>query len=409
VLLVEDNDEMRRFIADVLVDEFSVVAASDGEQALVNADVLRPDLIISDLMMPRLDGEQLIAEIRSRRELEATPVLLLSARSDETTRVRLLQTGADDYVIKPFVPAELRARTRNLVRIKRAADILRSALNGASHDIETLAQRLALRGRQLQAALDGAEVARKQAERANLVKSQFLALISHEMRTPLSTVMLNLQLLTMDRSSPLPATAGTRVTRATVAARQLQSTIDGLLKYVQVESGRLETRFDYVDVPALAAETVEEFRIHTEGKPVELSVDLPPEPVPPTRTDPRLLKVILGNLLSNAIKYTQRGTIRVSTTVGPDSLALVVQDTGIGIAPADLDRVFEPFEQIEPLTRKSIPGVGIGLTLVRELAAQLGGRVELASQPQVGTTFRVILPLTALEPAERSPLNEDKV
>ncbi len=124
VLVVEDNPELNQFIVETLSGEFNVASALDGEDGLVQAHRLRPDLVVSDIMMPRMSGDQMIAAMRSRPEFDSIPVVVLSAKADEELRVRLLEQGAQDHVTKPFSGIELLTRVRNLVTMKRAQDQL---------------------------------------------------------------------------------------------------------------------------------------------------------------------------------------------------------------------------------------------------------------------------------------------
>ena len=233
---------------------------------------------------------------------------------------------------------------------------------------------------------------REQAERASQVKSSFLGLVSHEMRTPLSTIQMNLQLLQRDRSVELPPVLRSRLDRLANAARQLGTLVEGLLDHARIESGRLQTAAEPLDLRQLAAESVEEFQLRL---PADGSVSLRLQADAPVtiHSDPRLLKVVLDNLLANALKFTREGTVTVHAAAAPEGgSTLAVQDTGMGIAPEDLDRVFLPFEQLEPLQRKSVPGVGLGLTLARQIVAALGGELRVDSRPGQGTVFTVRLP-----------------
>jgi DNA-binding response OmpR family regulator len=174
VLVVEDNREMRDFVGRTLSLAYNVTTAADGQEGLERALALPPDLVVTDLMMPRMGGEQLVNALRAHSEFGSVPIMLLTARDDDELRVQLLWSGAQDYLSKPFLPQELLARAENLVALKRAGDTLREALHSASGNVEGLAKELALKHRQLQAALDSAEVAREQAERASQGKGHFL-------------------------------------------------------------------------------------------------------------------------------------------------------------------------------------------------------------------------------------------
>jgi len=137
ILVVEDNPDLRQFLYDVLADDYPVTLAENGELALEALDAGAPDLVITDLMMPGMDGERFIRELR-RRQTSHIPVLVLSARADDALRGTLLEDFVQDYLTKPFSPQELRARVRNLITVKRTVDILQKELNSQASDISEL-------------------------------------------------------------------------------------------------------------------------------------------------------------------------------------------------------------------------------------------------------------------------------
>ncbi|MFL6715534.1 MAG: ATP-binding protein [Burkholderiaceae bacterium] len=399
VLVVEDNQDMRRFLADTLAPHFHVVTAADGLEGYQLFQTLQPDLLISDIMMPRMSGEQLVNAIRSGDAPVATPILLLSARTDDALRVQLLREGAQDYLTKPFLPQELLARVANLVAAKRAGDQLRSALASASLDIEALASELVTRHRQLEAARDAAEVAREQAERANRVKGLFLGMVSHELRTPIATMDMNVKLL--ERSDGMPAAAGTFLQRMARATRQLAGLVESLLEYTRLESGRIEARPEPLDAAAIVHEVTAAHADQAAG-PVTLSLEPQQTDLPPLFSDARLLRIILANLISNALKFTSEGLVTVRLTAERDTHVFEVTDTGPGIGEADTVRIFQPFERLEPVQHKSVPGVGLGLALVDQIVKALGGSITVSSRLGQGSRFRVCLPSHAF----REPLTQ---
>ena len=391
VLVVEDNAEMSAFIARCLDGGCNVVTARDGQEGMQRALALRPDLVVTDIMMPRMSGDQLVHTMRTYAELDTTPVLLLTAKTDEELRVSLLRDGAQDYLTKPFLPQELAARAGNLIAMKRAGDTLRAELADVSGNLEDLAKELALKHRQLQTALDAAEVAREQAEKASQVKTHFLATISHELRTPLSSIYMNAQLLGRASDGDTPEATATRLERLIRATRQLSTLIEGLLEYTRVESGRISAQMEAVD-PGLLANDVMEAMKDSVAPGVQLVLAPPPPGLPPLVSDVRLLRVVIGNLLSNALKFTKQGSVTLRVNMSEGMHVFEVHDTGIGIPDADMARIFLPFEQVEPLQRKSIPGVGLGLALVKQIVEALGGSVDVRSEAGVGSTFRLLIP-----------------
>jgi len=391
VLVVEDNPEMNRFISETLADEYDTMTATDGQEGLERARERAPDLILSDVMMPRMSGDQLAREVRRHPELNDVPIVLLTAREDDELRVRMLREGVQDYVTKPFSADELRARIRNLVTMKRTREILGLELAGAGQDLETLVRELAARRRELQTALETAEVARDHAERASQVKTNFLRLVSHELRTPLTAQQLQLQLLERNRETPLTPRQEGVVRRLAVSSQRLQELVESLLEYSRLESGRLTTHVETLEPAAVAGEVVDELRPRAEEKGLDLRLTVAAE-LPPLRSDPRLLRVILSNLVDNAVKYTEQGRVEVALAWRDGEHHFSVSDTGPGIPPDQHALIFEPFEQLEPVRRKHTPGVGLGLALVKDLVEALGGQIRLRSEVGAGSTFTVSLP-----------------
>ena len=153
VLVVEDNPDMNRFIAETLASEYRVATAFDGREGLEKAQALPPDLILTDVMMPRMRGDELLSELRAHTELATVPVVVLTAKTDDDLRVKLLRAGAQDFLTKPFSAEELRARVANQVTLKRARDVLQQELASRTHDVGALAREVTDRQRQLQTTL----------------------------------------------------------------------------------------------------------------------------------------------------------------------------------------------------------------------------------------------------------------
>jgi len=153
ILVIEDHPEMRRFIAEVLSSEYSVVTAADGLEGLSIVAAERPDLVVTDLMMPKLGGDELVRRMRANPELTQLPVLVLSARADDELRLKLLAELVQDYLVKPFSAGELRARVRNLVTMKQTRDLLQQELASQTEDVASLTRELILNRRTLQESL----------------------------------------------------------------------------------------------------------------------------------------------------------------------------------------------------------------------------------------------------------------
>ncbi|MFT3764985.1 MAG: ATP-binding protein [Minicystis sp.] len=399
VLVVEDNPDMNRFISATLAPDFRVAAATDGQKGLELALSLRPDLIVSDLMMPRLSGDALVREVRARSELDGVPIILLTAKADDALRVRLLREGAQDYLAKPFFAEELRARVKNLVTMKRVRDILQRDLESRTRDLESLAREVAQRRRELETALDSARVARDHADRASAMKTSFLRMVSHELRTPLTSLKLNLERLVRSRDRSLTPRQHDMVRKIATSSLRLQELIESLLEYARIEGGRLRVEVEDFDAGTLCESVIEELSPQAEQKGISLRLN-PTPGLRPLRSDPRLVRLIVVNLVGNAVKFTHQGEVEVSVGLIGRAHAFRVRDSGPGIPPEDHDRIFEPFEQMEPIPNKHTRGVGLGLSIVKEMVEALSGQIELDSAVGRGSTFTVMLPSLEGTPAD---------
>jgi signal transduction histidine kinase len=390
VLVVEDNADMRQFLVGILREEFQCATASDGIEALEWLDNtgIVPDAVVTDVMMPRLDGPGLLAEIRSRPRLESTPVLAVTALAQSESRAAMLRQGAQDYVTKPFEPEELRARVANLATVSRTRRVLRDELDSAGDDIHLMARELGQLRRRTEDALDAARAAEAQANTANRVKSEFLAVMSHELRTPMNAILGYADLLELD---PLTEEQQTRLERVRVAARHLQRVIDDILLHARLESEADDPDPQPVPLERLVHESLDLVRPEADVKKLRLDVDVDPEAV--VLVDSERVRRILSNILSNAVKFTDRGSVRVEARADAAELRVAITDTGRGI-PADMiDQIFEPFTQIDQSSTRTAGGSGLGLSIARRLAHQMGGDVTVESEEGTGSTFTLTLPL----------------
>jgi PAS domain S-box-containing protein len=249
-------------------------------------------------------------------------------------------------------------------------------------------------------------VAKEAAERANRAKSEFLSHMSHELRTPLSSVLGFAELLADGSCGEVNARQAEYLENVLSSGRDLLSLINDLLDLVKIEAGRVDLELMETDLGPLVTDITDAVRALALKKDLRLTLHLA-EPLPPAAVDPRRFKQMLLNLLSNAIKFTPAGgsvvvELRREESIRPrggDELAgpwlrVDVADTGIGIAPQDLDGLFQVFEQVRNAQRAMQPGTGLGLALTRLLAGMHGGHAWAASAgPQRGSTFSLALPL----------------
>jgi signal transduction histidine kinase len=228
----------------------------------------------------------------------------------------------------------------------------------------------------------------------NELKTQFLSRVSHELRTPLASI-LGLAKLLLDRADgELAVEQERQVSFISRSAHDLLGLINDLLDLARMEAGRETLRLSEVHIPAVFAVLRGMFRPLVPPSSAVLLVFDDPKDLPPLWTDEAKLTQVLRNFLSNALKFTESGEIRVQAELGPDqSIVFSVIDTGLGIAPENLEKVFEEFSQASDSTHSPEPGMGLGLPLARKLAQKLGGRVDVRSEPGVGSTFTATIPI----------------
>jgi signal transduction histidine kinase len=357
VLVADDNADMRQYIVRLLGERHRVEAVPDGEAALSAARERPPDLVLTDVMMPRRDGFGLLQALRADPATRETPVIMLSARAGEESRVEGMEAGADDYLIKPFSARELLARVGahlQMARIRRdASEALRDA---------------------------------------DRRKDEFLAVLSHELRGPLAPLGNMLKVLRRADGEP----ELTRQAHATMERQlaHLVRLVDDLLDISRITRNKMELRKERVELAGILHQGLEACRPQAEEFRHDITVRLPPEPIY-LNADPVRLGQVFQNLLHNACKYTEpAGRIRLTAERQEGDVVVTVQDSGLGIPPDKLASIFDMFTQVDGSRERAQGGLGIGLTLVKRLVEMHDGTVEARSEgPGRGSAFVVRLPV----------------
>jgi signal transduction histidine kinase len=249
-----------------------------------------------------------------------------------------------------------------------------------------------IRGRQAE---EQAQRAQSAAEAASQAKSMFLATMSHELRTPLNAILGYAQLMQLSPGTAR-ATSGEvdPVERILAAGRHLKALINNVLDFSKIEQGKMDLHIAPVDLAALAREAADVVAPLVERQHNQFQLVCAPE-LGSSQTDADKLRQVLINLLANAAKFTEHGTITLRAERVDAGVAFEVVDTGIGIAPADQERIFQPFSQVDASVTRRYEGTGLGLALCRELCRALGGTISVSSTIGQGSTFRVWLPASA--------------
>jgi signal transduction histidine kinase len=362
VLLADDNADMREYVRRILSSTFEVEAVPDGVAALEAARARPPDLVLTDVMMPRLDGFGLLRALRQEPHTRAIPVVMLSARAGEEASIEGLEAGADDYLVKPFSARELLARVRANLELAR----MRRELS--RQEVITASLREAVQAR-----------------------DEFLSVASHELKTPLAAFRLQLDLINRELSPESREQLSGRISSASRQVQRLHLLVETLLDVSLLSMGRLMLQLEEVDLSRVVAETVERMRgeLDRSGSSVMLELEGPLV----GRYDRLRLEQLVTNLLSNAARYGEGKPIEVRVQEVAGTALLRVKDQGIGIAPESADRIFERFERA--VSGRKYGGLGLGLWIARQVVEAHGGQIHVESAPGQGATFTVELPRSA--------------
>ncbi|WP_051710292.1 ATP-binding protein [Andreprevotia chitinilytica] len=362
ILVADDNADMRAYLTRILSARWRVDVAEDGGLALALARANRPDLILSDVMMPRMDGIALLRELRADAQTRDIPVVLLSARAGEESLLEGIGTGADDYLVKPFSARELLARVQT----------------------------------HLGMALQRREWA-KELERANVELEAFSYSVSHDLRTPLRAVDGFSKVLLDSYGDRLDEEGRHFLVRVRTATQRMGALIDDLLNLSRITRAPLKR--ELIDVSGMARHILDELAEREPYRRVEIEVAT----ALVSEADCALLKVLLENLLANAWKYSsKRSQSRIEVGLLPagepqatgrqqngaqagDGPVFFVRDNGAGFDMAHARKLFSPFHRLHAASE--FEGTGIGLATVQRIVARHGGRVWAEAAKDAGATF----------------------
>jgi signal transduction histidine kinase len=384
VLLVDDQRMIGEAVRRMLQPEplLELHFCQTAVQALDEAQRFAPTIILQDLIMPEIDGLEMVRRYRATRATEHVPIIVLSSDEDAVTKANSFQAGANDYLVKLPDKVELRAR----IRYHSEAYSLRLELHAAMDDL-----------RQQQVELEQQRFA---AEAANQAKSQFLANMSHELRTPLNAIIGYSELL-----QELAEDDGNKdyvpdLEKICGAGRHLLALVNAILDISKIEAGKMTLFLEDLPVQQAIAEVASLAQALLPANENRLIVNQQPD-LGVIHIDAVKLRQILLNLLGNACKFTSRGevTLDVRTAV-EDMLQFTVRDSGIGMTEEQLSRLFQPFTQAESSTTRKYGGTGLGLSITKSFTEMMGGTIRVESTPGVGSAFIVTLPRVVREVPE---------
>jgi signal transduction histidine kinase len=408
ILVVNDDAASLLALTSLLeqwADEsnYEVLSARSGQDAL--REVLRHDfaVILLDVNMPGMDGFETAEAIHQRPRSADIPIIFVTAfLADEIDRLKAYQRGAADFLFTPVIPQVLRAKVQVFVALAMKNDQLK-------RQAEKLSQRtteLIATNKRLVREMED----RRAAERTSSAKDEFLAMLGHELRNPLSAISSASSLLGM------PGVGPDSVGRARVIiqrqSQHLSRIVDDLLDLSRAMSGKILLARKRLDIATLVSSCLDTFRATGRTNGYDIDAQLTPGWVD---GDATRLEQIATNLIDNALKYTPAGgRIEITAAAIGTEVVLRVSDSGVGIAPDLLPHVFDVFVQGAISIDRSQGGLGIGLSLVRRLVELHGGTVSASSPGNSGgSTFEIRLPRTeatetADAPAPAAPVDAGK-
>lgn len=394
VLLVDDQALVGESIRRVLASEPDIDYhfCADGALALEQARKIQPTVILQDLVMPGVNGLDLVRSYRHDPLLKNVPVVVLSVRDEPETKSEAFAAGAHDYLVKLPDRLEMLARIRyhsGAFLAQRERDEAMRALRESQHELLDSNTALISLNQKL--------------EIATRAKSEFLAMMSHEIRTPLNGVLGFSDLLA---DTTLTEEQHNWVETIRSSGRSLLTVINDILDFSKIEAGKLTIEAEPFEVARCVREACEIFLVNARDNATTLEWQIDPTVAPVVMGDPMRLRQVISNLVSNAVKFTRSGEIHVRATVGQASelsratekffsaahdgsffLRISVSDSGIGIPPDKIPQLFKTFDQLDPSTARKFGGSGLGLTICRRLCQLMGGEIWVNPTRERGTEF----------------------
>ncbi|MBI4535504.1 MAG: response regulator [Ignavibacteriae bacterium] len=404
ILVAEDSPTQAEQLKHLLVTKgYAVVIAQNGKEALEVTRKEHPTLIISDIVMPEMDGYEFCRSIKSEANLKEIPVILLTSLSDPADIIRGLLCAADNFIVKPYDEKELLSRIEYILVNRELRKHEKSRLGveiffaGQKHAITSdRLQILDLLISTYETAVHKNRELLKVQEKLQQLNTELEAFsysISHDLRTPLRQILGYAELLVRHSGSALSNEADGYIQTIQDCGTKMTSMIDGLLSFSRLSHAQL--RKGPVDLNQLVKEVQNDLRMETEGREIHWKV----EPLPTVYGDRSLLYQVFLNLLGNAAKYTRQRTvaeIEVRYREGSENEKIfLVRDNGVGFNMQYADKLFGVFQRLH--SESEFGGTGVGLANVRRIIARHGGKTWAEAKEGEGATFYFSLPEQAKE------------
>lgn len=364
ILIVDDTPFNLNVLMNFLeAAGYRVLIATDGESAVEQAEYALPDIILLDVMMPGIDGFETCRRLKRVEATQKIPVIFMTALTDTSDKVRGFEAGAVDYITKPLQQEEVIARVNTHLELARRQQRIEQLM----------------------------EQDRIQYENLSYMKDQLLSTASHELKNPLASIMLSIDILRRSMGTE-NAHVVERLNLIQHSALYMRDLIANLLDIAKLEM-HIEMRKVEVSLNQIIRDGLSRQTSFASEQGVALVTQLSEKDIV-VHCEPFQIDQVMQNLLSNAIKYSPLGgRIEISTSSDNTHGYVEISDEGLGIPQKDIPRIFEKFYRVETSEHRAITGTGLGLSIVREIIRQHDGEIEVRSREGEGTTFRFSLPL----------------
>ncbi|MCA0447786.1 MAG: response regulator [Bacteroidetes bacterium] len=365
ILVVDDNRDIRNYIKDILKEHYLIMEAGNGAEGLETVKEHQPDLVISDVMMPVMNGYDFCRIIKSDPSTSNIPVILLTAKATGDMKVEGLESGANDYMYKPFYAKELMARVKNLISLYRQ-----------ELEVKWINQELSTKNEQLR--------------EANELKTELLNIAAHDLKNPLQAITGYAEMLSIQ--NPGNELIAKRTGQISLAAQRMLHQVNELLVSATIDAGKLELKKEKLNLNSTVESIVQDMIPSAESKNQIIKVALNGNKI--INADKGRFGESIENLIGNAIKYSEPGsTIIVSTETHDSGVRIKISDQGPGISSEDLKKIFGKFQRLSAKPTGGETSTGLGLSIVKQLIELHGGKVGVESKLNEGSTFWIEMPV----------------
>ncbi len=372
ILVVDDEKDIRDFLLKALsrIGGFHVELAESGEEALQKIEREPFDLVLTDLRMPKMDGLQLMMEIAGSKPEILT--IMMTGHGTIDSALEAMKKGASDYLTKPLNLDELMVRLSKVLNEKQRF----VSLKDYAYELER---------------------ANKELRKIDEIKSEFVSVASHELRTPLAAIKNAVQLILNGKTGEINENQAKFLSMAERNINRLTNILNNLLDLSRIESGKIDVKFEELDIRIPIEFVLSSLKPHADGKSIRLRAEMS-EQLPSVYGDREKVEQVLTNLLGNSIKFTPDGGEVIVSAKPLDALqrklAISVRDSGIGIPNDQLEKIFEKFHQVEGSLHRSVSGTGLGLAITKGLVEANYGTIWVESEVGRGSTFTFTLPMS---------------